>query len=97
MNEFRLELPDDLLERYGQRLAEMVADRLADQANSTPWLSVGQAAEHLGITEQAIRSLLKRGDIPAYRPNGRVFLDRAELDSWVRSGREAHQTRGGRA
>ena len=53
----------------------------------SPWLSVAQAALYLGTTEDAIRAMVKRGQIPVERtPTGRLLFSRPELDQWVTSG-----------
>ena len=59
------------------------AARSADTASR--WLNVKSAAEYLDITEHALRSLVKRNDIPVHRaPNGRLLFHAVELDEWVR-------------
>ncbi|HET8893019.1 MAG TPA: helix-turn-helix domain-containing protein [Gaiellaceae bacterium] len=49
------------------------------------WLDAKRAAGHLSLSEEAVRALVKRREIPfAKAPNGRLLFDRAELDLWVR-------------
>ena len=74
-----------------EALADALASRLTsamakpDQARSS-WLSVRDAAEYLGVSETAVRALIKRRHVPFCKPNGRIFIDRRDLDEWVRSG-----------
>lgn len=46
-------------------------------------LSVRRAAEYLGRTEKAVRHLYERRILTPLRIDGRVFLDRREIDALV--------------
>lgn len=50
-------------------------------------LSVRRAAEYLGRTEKAVRHLYERRILTPLRIDGRVFLDRREIDSLVEKAR----------
>ena len=50
-------------------------------------LSVHKAAEYLGRTEKAVRHLYERRILTPLRIDGRVFLDRREIDSLVEKAR----------
>jgi hypothetical protein len=51
-------------------------------ANDRPYLmSVRQAAEYLGRTEKAVRHMYERRILTPLRIDGRVFLDRREIDN----------------
>ena len=66
-----------------------VAEALAEAASHTAngFLDVAAAAEFIASTPAAIRSLVKRSEIPFYKaPNGRLLFDRDELAQWVRDG-----------
>jgi len=78
-----LELPNALIETLAQRVAAIVLERLEGTSNRR-WLTVDQAADYLGRTPEAIRGLVKRGELTAYKPDGRLQLDREELDRWMR-------------
>lgn len=68
-------------------VAEEISRLLATLSASSAWLTAAGAAEHLATTEEAVRSMVKRRQIPAHRlPNGRLRFDRAELDAWARGG-----------
>ncbi|WP_262250079.1 helix-turn-helix domain-containing protein [Parapedobacter soli] len=49
-------------------------------------LSTKQAAEFLGKSQEAIRSLVHRGKIKPCRNEGRLYFDREYLESWLRGG-----------
>jgi excisionase family DNA binding protein len=55
------------------------------------WLSVGEAAEYLGLSARSLRRLMepdpKTGErkLPTYKPNGRALLKREDLDAYVES------------
>ena len=50
-------------------------------------LSVHKAAEYLGRTEKAVRHLYERHVLTPLRIDGRVFLDRREIDALVEKAR----------
>jgi excisionase family DNA binding protein len=78
-----LELPNALIETLAQRVAAIVSERLEDTTNRR-WLTVDQAADYIGRSPDAIRGLVKRGELTGYKPDGRLQLDREELDRWMR-------------
>jgi Helix-turn-helix domain len=70
-------------------IASRVATALSKHGESArePWLDVPSAADHVALTEDAIRGLVKRRQIPFHRTkNGRLRFSVAELDHWVRTG-----------
>ena len=83
-----LELPNALIETLAQRVAAIVLERL-EATSSRRWLTVDQAADYIGRTPEAIRGLVKRGELTAYKPDGRLQLDRVELDRWMRGAPDA--------
>lgn len=73
---------DDLEGALRNLLAEVVAEHAEDT-----WLTVAQAAEHLSLSEDALRNLLAKGRIPRHRiGERRIRFSKSELDAWVRSG-----------
>jgi excisionase family DNA binding protein len=73
-----------LVEEIAAIVADMVVQRL-ETSKGPEWMRVDQAAEHLQMTPDAIRALVKRDKVPHHRtPSGRVLLERNELDRWVR-------------
>ena len=78
-----LEIPKDLIDSLAERVAAIVLERL-DAAPDRKWLTVDSAAEYIDRTPDAIRGLVKRGELTAHKPDGRLQLDREELDGWMR-------------
>jgi|SRR5581483_1133475 len=85
-------LPDrrglyELLEDLSAQVAEvrqMILELRRPEAE-VGWFSVKSAAEYLDTTEEALRGLIKRGQVPVHRtPHGRLLLHRDELDAYVR-------------
>ena len=85
---FSISLPNEALEALAQRVAAIVLERV-EHPSGRRWLTVDSAAEYLDRTPDAIRGLVKRGELTAYKPDGRLQLDRQELDRWMRDARDA--------
>jgi excisionase family DNA binding protein len=83
-----LEIPNELIETLAQRVAATVLERLEDTSNRR-WLTVDQAADYIGRSPDAIRGLVKRRELTGYKPDGRLQLDRTELDRWMRGAPDA--------
>ena len=83
-----LEVPNALIETLAQRVAAIVLERLEATSNRR-WLTVDQAADYIGRSPEAIRGLVKRRDLTGYKPDGRLQLDRHELDTWMRGAPDA--------
>jgi excisionase family DNA binding protein len=72
-----------------ERIADLVADRVLDRLDrpgrpsQRRLLTVDQAAEYLARSPLAVRHLINRRVLPAVRHGRRVFLDRADLDSFI--------------
>jgi excisionase family DNA binding protein len=79
-----LEVPPLLVESIAQRTAEILTAQAPVPAS--PWLDANGAAEYLSSTPEAIRALVKRGQIPHHRSSEtrRLYFARTELDEWVR-------------
>jgi hypothetical protein len=70
-------LADAIAERVFQRLAA------ARQRSVGRLLDVPAAAEYIGRSPSALRHLIAKKTIPCVRRDGRVQLDRQDLDNWV--------------
>lgn len=55
-------------------------------ATEHKWLSQGQAADYLGVTDRTIRNYVSRGILPGHRVRGSrlIRIDRSDLDSLMR-------------
>ena len=74
-------LADAIAERVYQRLAATM------ERNKGRLLDVPAAADYIGRTPSALRHLISRGAIPCVRRDGRVQLDRRDLDNWLELGK----------
>jgi excisionase family DNA binding protein len=74
-------------------LADAIAERLFARLEAAQGhakkrlLDVPAAAEYLSRTPSAIRHMIAKGILPAVRRDGRVYLDRHDLDTWVEMGK----------
>jgi hypothetical protein len=62
-------------------LADALAQRLNAAVSTSPWLTVKQAASHIGASERWLRDRLC--ELPHSRVEGRIFVNRNELDRWL--------------
>lgn len=46
-------------------------------------LSLKEAAMYLSLSESALYKLKDAGMIPFYKPNGKIYFKRRELDAWI--------------
>ena len=53
------------------------------------WISITEAATHLGVKVDTIRAWIKKTDIPAHKIGKLWKFKIAELDAWVKSGKSA--------
>jgi excisionase family DNA binding protein len=74
-------LADAIAERVCQRLTAVL------ERNKGRLLDVAAAAEYIGRTPSALRHLIAKGTIPCVRRDGRVQLDRQDLDNWLELGK----------
>jgi len=77
------------LDAFADAIAERVVQRLtaAQERNKTRLLDVAAAAEYIGRSPSALRRLIARGAIPCVRRDGRVQVDRQDLDNWLELGK----------
>ena len=74
-------LADAIAERVYQRLAAAL------DHHRTRLLDVASAAEYIGRSPSAVRHLIAKGAIPCVRRDGRVQLDRQDLNKWLELGK----------
>ena len=76
-------------EDFVTALAVQIAARINPQLqrrNGNPvtrLLTVKDAAEYIGRTEQALQHLIHKREIVVVRKGRRVHLDRSDLDRWI--------------
>jgi excisionase family DNA binding protein len=73
------------LDALADAIAERVFQRItaAQERNKGRLLDVRAAAEYIGRSPSALRHLIAKKTIPSVRRDGRVQLDRQDLDNWV--------------
>lgn len=57
------------------------------QNSESPFLTVPEAANFLGLATQTIYGLISRKQIPCMKRQKRVYFSKAELSSWIEAGR----------
>ena len=85
MSQLTVTLPDQLLQRVADLVAEQVVARLALPVAPSPWLDFEAALEYLGFTRNKLYKLTAAGAIPfrkKQKGQGLLF-HRDELDRWV--------------
>jgi excisionase family DNA binding protein len=73
-----LELPDDLVEAFAERVAGILDERIARQR----WAEIEATAQYLGVSVRRVRELRGRG-MPAKRVGRRLLFDLREVDAWL--------------
>lgn len=53
------------------------------------WISITEAAAHLGVKVDTVRAWIKKTDIPAHKIGKLWKFKISELDEWVKSGKSA--------
>ena len=53
------------------------------------WISITEAATHLGVKVDTVRAWIKKTDIPAHKIGKLWKFKISELDEWVKSGKSA--------
>ena len=64
-------------------IADAVAARIIARQPRQRLFSVKDAAEYLGRSPHAIRNMISRKALPTVRQDGRVYLDREDLDRLI--------------
>jgi excisionase family DNA binding protein len=55
-----------------------------DQEARDRWIPIEPAARYMGVSRSTLRTLMKAGRVPHYRPSRRrVVFDKADLDAYV--------------
>ena len=78
------QLDDEALAELAARLAPFLPS--SEATNEDRWLSTRQAADHLGISPNALHKLTAARAIPfeQERPGAKCWFRRSELDAWRR-------------
>jgi excisionase family DNA binding protein len=87
--ELRASALSELLDCLAERLAEVLAPRLASEEQAapgeqhSPWMGIERAAAYLDWPKQRLYKLSASGAIPHFKQEGRLLFRRDELDAWL--------------
>jgi hypothetical protein len=90
MSDLALALPDELLDEIARRVADLITTR--QPTGPEAWLSVDQAAEHLGYATNPQRGRRRIYDLtaarhtngfPSHKDGSRLIFRASELDAWL--------------
>lgn len=74
-----------------KQVADMVAADLLFCSKNV--LTAAEVARYMGISQSYLYKLTSRGEIPHYKPNGKLcYFNRAELEQWLMRNRAATQS-----
>jgi hypothetical protein len=76
---YELTIPEDLVERIAQRAAAIVLEQ-SHPAEPAEWLTLGQAAQRLGCSPDAVRMRGKRGRLETRHQGRRLYVSRRSVD-----------------
>lgn len=79
-----LPFPDDWLDEIARRVVALMGQ--APTGDADPWMTVTDAARHMGCTTNRVYKLVAQESLPHYREGRRLLFKRSELDSFIRSG-----------
>ena len=52
--------------------------------SNAEYIGIDEASKHLGLSKNYIYSLVHKGKIPFYKPNGKkIYFNRLELNDWI--------------
>jgi excisionase family DNA binding protein len=76
-----LTLPDELVEKIARRAAELVlAEMRESNGAGSPWLSLAQAADYIGVSTRQLQRLIAQGKVRSTTIGRRRLLRRDDLD-----------------
>jgi excisionase family DNA binding protein len=93
----RLVLPQEVLDGIVDAAAARIRAELDECEPGgawPPWMDVATASRYLDVSEERLRKLIQRREVPFYQeaPRCRVLLKRTELDEWMSSFRQSAST-----
>jgi excisionase family DNA binding protein len=74
---------DQLIEELADRIVAKLAAKSNGHSAGPRLLTVDQAAEYLGRTEQAMYQLISHKKLPTVRTDRRVMIDIEDLKRWI--------------
>ena len=52
--------------------------------NEEKWVSMEEICEHLGITRDTVKKLVRERGLPAYQLDRKWLFKKSEVDEWMR-------------
>jgi excisionase family DNA binding protein len=86
LTDFSLPIPDDLIDRIAESIAERALSMLAERVESpTPWMTTDEAVAYTRIPPGTFEKLAARGRVPSHSVDGgrRKLYHREELDHFL--------------
>jgi excisionase family DNA binding protein len=84
-----LTLPAEAVEAIARRAAELVVEQIGTgNGSGSPWLSLRDAAEYVGLSERTLEREIARGRLRSSAVGRRRLLHRDELDRFARAAGE---------
>ena len=74
-------LPQDAIEAIAREVVKLMG--ASTGRTTSGWLTVPQAAEHLGWPKQRLYKLTAAGAIPHRKHGQRLLFNQTELDEWL--------------
>jgi excisionase family DNA binding protein len=89
MSRIEIQLSQDELDHLADRLADRIIARIEHRmggSRDAGWMTTKEAAEHLGMSVDALHKLTAARAIPFTQdaPRARCYFRRAHLDAWRR-------------
>ena len=85
-------LAEIMLQDLRETREELLREREFLSQYLSDWLTANEAAAYLKISQEALRSKVRRGEIPYHRTSARMIrFSRVELDAWVKASRSVDE------
>lgn len=86
-------LPEEALDAIAARAAQIVLERTGEHKDSSPWLTVSEAADYLRVSERTVHRMIESGRVSAGTVGRRRLLHRDDLDAVAAAGEDARLAR----
>lgn len=79
----QIQIPDEQVDAIARRAIELMPSTSQQRL-----LSVPATATYINRSEDAVRAKIRKGQLPTVRIDGRVFVDKDDLDRMIEAGKE---------
>jgi excisionase family DNA binding protein len=67
---------------------ELTEIRSLINVTQAEFIGIDEASKHLGLSKTYIYSLVQKGKLPFYKPNGKkIYFNKLELNEWISKSR----------